>query len=50
MDPITSVIARSARLVVRRFAPGDLNDLVELHNDPLVMLYVNNGQPYRPVT
>ena len=34
MDPTTSVIARSARLVVRQFAPGDLDDLVELHNDP----------------
>ncbi len=30
---------------MRQFAPDDLADLVELHNDPLVMLYLNNGQP-----
>ncbi len=45
MDPTTSIVTRSARLVVRRFTLGDFDDLVELHNDPLVMLYLNNGQP-----
>ena len=45
MDPTASIIARSARLVVRKFAPDDLTALVELHNDPVVMLYINNGQP-----
>lgn len=44
MGPTASVVARSARLTVRRFAPGDLVELGELHNDPAVMSYLNNGQ------
>lgn len=45
MGPTPAVVARSGRLTMRRFSPGDLVDLVELHNDPAVMLYLNNGQP-----
>ena len=45
VDPTTPVVARSARLAIRRFATSDLADLVELHNDPLVMRFLNNGRP-----
>lgn len=43
--PPGSVVARSARLTVRRFAAGDLDEVVALHNDPQVMHYLNNGRP-----
>lgn len=33
------------RLLLRRFAWGDLDDVVALHNDAEVMHYVNNGAP-----
>ena len=45
MDPTKPIVARSARLTMRRFATSDLADLIELHNDPLVMRFLNNGRP-----
>jgi RimJ/RimL family protein N-acetyltransferase len=39
------VLLETARLVLRRFTAGDLDDLFALHNDPVVMRFVNGGQP-----
>jgi RimJ/RimL family protein N-acetyltransferase len=33
------------RLVLREFTEADLDDLVELYNDPEVMRYLNGGKP-----
>ncbi|MEV1242854.1 GNAT family N-acetyltransferase [Nonomuraea sp. NPDC050022] len=33
------------RLTLRRFTEADAEDLVELHNDPDVMRYLNGGKP-----
>ena len=39
------VVARSPRLTVRQFVTSDHADVVRLHNDPLVMRYVDDGRP-----
>ena len=33
------------RLILRRFTPDDLDDLVALDSDPAVMRYINGGDP-----
>jgi RimJ/RimL family protein N-acetyltransferase len=35
----------TARLRLRRLSETDLDDLVELHNDPEVMRFINGGRP-----
>lgn len=35
----------TARLVLRRFTPADLDDLVALDSDPEVMRYITGGRP-----
>lgn len=44
MRPVDSYL-RTERLVLRRFTPDDLDDLVSLDADPEVMRYVNGGHP-----
>ncbi len=39
MDPI-----RTERLRLRRFDTGDADNLLALHNDPLVMRWINGGE------
>ena len=33
------------RLILRRLGPADLDDLAELHGDPAVMRFVDDGEP-----
>lgn len=39
------VYLETARLMLRRLTPLDLDDLFELDNDPAVMRYINGGLP-----
>ncbi len=39
------VFLETDRLRLRRLTEADLDDLVELHNDPDVMLFINGGRP-----
>ncbi|MEV2265726.1 GNAT family N-acetyltransferase [Nonomuraea africana] len=39
------IILETERLVLRRFTEDDLENLVELDNDPEVMRYLNGGEP-----
>ena len=39
------VYLETPRLLLRRFTPDDLDDLVALDADPAVMRYINGGQP-----
>jgi RimJ/RimL family protein N-acetyltransferase len=39
------VILETPRLVLRRFTPGDAENLFELNSDPEVMRYLTGGQP-----
>jgi RimJ/RimL family protein N-acetyltransferase len=43
-----TVLLETERLVLRRFTPDDLDDLVALHNDPEVMFFINAGAPSPP--
>ena len=38
-------MVETERLIIRRFAPGDLDSLVSLDSDPEVMHFINNGAP-----
>jgi RimJ/RimL family protein N-acetyltransferase len=40
-----TVFLESPRLVLRPFREGDHDALVELHNDPVVMRFINGGRP-----
>lgn len=39
------VLLETERLILRRFAEADENDLFDLHNDPDVMRFLNGGKP-----
>lgn len=39
------VYLETPRLVLRRFTPDDLDELVALDSDPAVMRYINGGRP-----
>lgn len=39
------VYLETERLILRRFTPDDLDDLVALDSDPAVMRYINGGRP-----
>ncbi|NRQ37620.1 GNAT family N-acetyltransferase [Nonomuraea sp. NN258] len=39
------IYLETERLVLRRLAESDADDLVALHNDPEVMFYINGGRP-----
>jgi RimJ/RimL family protein N-acetyltransferase len=39
-----STVLETTRLTLRRFAPDDVELLVELDSDPLVMLYITGGR------
>ncbi|SEL85332.1 GNAT family N-acetyltransferase [Nonomuraea pusilla] len=39
------IYLRTERLVLRRIAESDADDLYALHNDPEVMRYLNGGRP-----
>jgi RimJ/RimL family protein N-acetyltransferase len=39
------VYLETERLILRRFTPDDLDDLVALDADPAVMRYINGGRP-----
>jgi len=39
------VYLETPRLILRRFTPADLDDLVALDADPQVMRYINGGRP-----
>jgi RimJ/RimL family protein N-acetyltransferase len=41
----TTILLETARLRLRRFAPGDLGRLVELDSDPEVMRFITYGAP-----
>lgn len=44
-DPRMHVYLETARLVLRRFTPDDLDAIVALDADPAVMRYLNGGRP-----
>jgi RimJ/RimL family protein N-acetyltransferase len=39
------VYLETPRMILRRFTPDDLDDLVALDGDPAVMRYINGGRP-----
>jgi RimJ/RimL family protein N-acetyltransferase len=39
------ILLKTERLILRRFAPADLDHLYALDNDPEVMRYINGGTP-----
>ncbi|GAA2829135.1 GNAT family N-acetyltransferase [Nonomuraea rubra] len=39
------IFLETERLILRRFAESDADDLFHLHNDPDVMRYLNGGKP-----
>ena len=39
------VYLETERLILRRFTPDDLDDLVAFDSDPAVMRYINGGRP-----
>jgi RimJ/RimL family protein N-acetyltransferase len=43
--PPMHVYVETERLILRRFTPDDLDDLVALDADPAVMRYINGGRP-----
>ena len=43
--PDHPMLVETARLILRRFDPGDLEHLVELDADPEVMRFLNGGAP-----
>ena len=42
---MTDVVLETGRLRLRRFNSGDAASIFQLHNDPLVMRYINGGIP-----
>lgn len=40
-----TVLLETERMVLRHFTPDDLDELIELDNDPQVMRFINGGAP-----
>jgi RimJ/RimL family protein N-acetyltransferase len=44
-DPSMQIFLETERLVLRRFTPNDIDNLVELDSDPDVMHFITGGRP-----